>query len=107
MALAASPACVGDSSSDDEEGTHAHNDAKAKDDETPAQFAERHSVDLRQLIELNFRYKNLRAHARLEKGTVLLLPDGRPTQREFEIEAILGQRVSDKRYVSPQAIPLH
>ena len=29
---------------------------------------------------------------------MLLLPDGRPTQKEFHIEKILGQRVSDKRY---------
>ena len=39
----------------------------------------------------------------LKKGTVLLLPDGRPTTNEFSIEAILRQHPSNGRTSSKRA----
>jgi RecQ family ATP-dependent DNA helicase len=86
--------------SDDEWEDRPFQDAKSRDDETPAQFAARFKVDLGELLTLNRLqgYKGLCKNANLKKGTVLLLPDGRPTTTEWAIEAILRQHPSNGKY---------
>lgn len=85
-----------DLESDDEWEDRPHDDAKALDNETPREFAKRLGVDEEELIQLNkAKYKHLLQNAKLQAGTVLLLPDGRPTQ----------QVRPDRHFPLPQSFP--